>query len=225
MTKKQFLITEDGSHTIYIPAIDETYHSVHGAIQESNYVFIEQGLRHLIAKEKVGEIKIFEVGFGTGLNALLSATNAKNLDITIKYESLELYPLNEKEILQLNYAELLSHPLAKSLFSNIHGASWGEWTKISESMIIQKLKVSIQDYQVEDKFDLCYFDAFAPNKQPEMWTIEILRKIYSLLNKHGVFATYCAKGQLKRDLKQVGFEVETLPGPPMKLQMVRATKI
>ncbi len=224
MREKQFLITEDGSHTIYIPEIDETYHSIHGAIQESNYVFIFQGLQYFISKEKASKIKIFEVGFGTGLNALLSAINGEKLNIKIKYESLELYPFTNEEISQLNYPELVHHPSAKLQFTNIHKASWGEWVKISESMLIKKLKVPIQEYEANELFDLCYFDAFAPNKQPEMWTIEILKIIYSLLKRHGVYVTYCAKGQLKRDLEHVGFEVETLPGPPGKMQMVRATK-
>ena len=225
MTKKQFLITEDGSHTIYIPELDETYHSIHGAIQESTYVFIEQGLHYLTKNENAQKIRIFEVGLGTGLNALLSATYAEEHKIPIRYKSLEAFPLNYSEAKNLNYAELLKHPLSKEIFQKIHESTWEYWIDVSPCFQLYKLKYKIQEYQETGLFDVCFFDAFAPSKQPEMWKPGILEKVNLLLRSNGVFVTYCAKGQLKRDLKHSGFEVETLPGPPGKMEMIRAIKI
>ena len=224
MNKRKFLITEDGSHTIYIPELDETYHSTHGAIQESTYVFIEQGLKYVAEKGSVERIRIFEVGFGTGLNVLLSALYAKKQRISIEYESIEAFPLNRTEIQKLNYTGLIKQPHSKEILQKIHDSPWGKWIDISSGFQLHKINLMLQDYKVKKQFDLCFFDAFAPSKQPEMWTKEILEKMYTLLTANGVFVTYCAKGQLKRDLKSIGFEVETLPGPPGKFEMVRAIK-
>lgn len=225
MNKRQFLITEDGSHTIYIPELDETYHSIHGAIQESRYVFIEQGLKYLTEKESVGKIRIFEVGFGTGLNALLSALYAEKYKITVQYESLEAYPLTSTEAQNLNYATLLKDPLSKEIFQNIHESPWEDWIDVSPYFQLYKINNNIRSYNVSGLVDVCFFDAFAPSKQPEMWKLGILEKVYLMIKSQGIFVTYCAKGQLKRDLISIGFEVETLPGPPGKMEMVRATKI
>ena len=225
MNKRQFLITEDGSHTIYIPELDETYHSTHGAIRESTYVFIEQGLKYVAGRGSVEKIRIFEVGFGTGLNALLSALYTKKKRISMEYESIEAFPLNRSEVQKLNYAGLIKQFRSKEIFQKIHESPWGKWIDISSGFQLRKINLKLQDYKVKEQFDLCFFDAFAPSKQPEMWTKEILEKMYALLTTNGVLVTYCAKGQLKRDLKSMGFEVETLPGPPGKFEMVRAIKI
>ncbi len=224
MKKKQFLITEDGSHTLYLPDLDETYHSIHGAIQESNYVFIERGLNYFAEKENVEKLRIFEVGFGTGLNTLLSAIYAEKHQLFLQYESIEPFPLEKDEIQKLNYPIITDWLFSDDLFQNIHNSSWNEWIGISTYFQLRKVKAKIQDYEGSGMFDVCYFDAFAPSKQPEMWNSEILEKFFLLLNHKGIFVTYCAKGQLKRDLKSIGFEVETLPGPPGKMQMVRAIK-
>ena len=225
MKKKQFLITEDGSHTLYIPELNETYHSIHGAISESNYVFIEHGLNYYNKRQSSTGIKIFEVGFGTGLNALLSAVYAEKHKIPIRYESIEAFPLNRSETQNLNYTELIKNPFSKEIFQKIHESPWEDWIDVSPYFQLLKIKNNIQSYNAPGLFDVCFFDAFAPSKQPEMWEPDILEKIYSLLITHGVFVTYCAKGQLKRDLNSIGFEVETLPGPPEKMEMVRAIKI
>lgn len=224
MKKKQFLITEDGSHTIYVPELDETYHSTHGAIQESNYVFIEQGLKYIAESGSTGKIRIFELGFGTGLNALLSALYAKRHKISMKYESIEAFPLTTEEIEKLNYPSQLDEPTSAALFQKIHSSTWGKWNDISPGFQLHKINLKLQDYKVKEHFDLCFYDAFAPSKQPEIWMSEILEKMYALLSTNGVLVTYCAKGQLKRDLKSIGFEVETLTGPPGKFEMVRAIK-
>ncbi len=225
MSEKKFLITEDGSHTIYIPELDETYHSTHGAINESNHVFIKNGLHYLCNREKMDNVKLFEVGFGTGLNTLLSAIYAKEHHIHLRYESIEAYPLCSLETQKLNYPELIDNPFSKDVFKVIHESPWGQWIDVSMNFQLKKVKKTIRNYTRQESFDICFFDAFAPSKQPEMWELSVLKKISNLLVSNGVFVTYCAKGQLKRDLKSIGFEVESLPGPPGKFEMVRAIKI
>lgn len=225
MKKFTFMITEDGSHTIYLPDINETYHSTHGAITESNHVFIKNGLEY-IANQERKSIGIFEVGFGTGLNALLTALHAEKNELFVKYQSIEAFPLESQHIQNLNFVEKIGDATAANLFEKLHAAPWDEWFPVSGFFDLRKIKGVLQDFEDQGGiFDLCYFDAFAPSKQPEMWVIAILEKIKNLLSEHGVFVTYCAKGQLKRDLKCLGFEVETLEGPPGKKEMVRAIKI
>lgn len=225
MSEKKFLITEDGSHTIYIPELDETYHSTHGAITESNHVFIKNGLHYLGNREKRDNVKLFEVGFGTGLNTLLSAIYSEEHRIHLRYESLEAFPLSSLETQQLNYPELIKNPISKGAFKVIHESPWGQWVDVSSTFQLKKVKNTIREYVGQESFDICFFDAFAPSRQPDMWELPILQKISDLLVSNGIFVTYCAKGQLKRDLKSIGFEVESLPGPPGKFEMVRAIKI
>lgn len=225
MSEKQFLITEDGSHTLFIPELNETYHSIHGAIQESNHVFIKSGLEYYFKKQKTNEIMIFEVGFGTGLNALLSAIFAEKHKFNLVYETIEAYPLVSSEVEKLNYPHQLEHFESVELFNKIHKADWNSIVSISPFFQLNKTKSLLQNHQFIQEFDLCFFDAFAPSKQPEMWERGILELIYNGLTTEGVFVTYCAKGQLKRDLKNIGFEIDVLPGPPGKLQMLRGTKI
>ncbi len=224
MTDRQLLITEDGSHTLYTPEFKETYHSMHGAIQESGYVFIEQGLGFYKSRGGGRQVSIFEVGFGTGLNALLCVLYAKKNNLSIKYRSIEALPLLSSEIQQLNYPDLIEDAQATEMFIKIHESSWDQKEDISLFFNLLKIRSKIQDFSPQDHSDICFFDAFAPSKQPEMWEPAILEKIYDLLSSQGIFVTYCAKGQLKRDLTSIGFEVETLPGPPGKKEMVRAVK-
>jgi len=225
MKEKQFLITEDGSHTLYIPELNETYHSIHGAIQESKYVYLEMGLNFFVGKEHKKNIKIFEVGFGTGLNALLVAIYAESNQINVQYESLDAFPLLSSEIIKLNYTDLIKHLQVAELFHKIHESPWDQWMEISPGFLLQKVNNTLQDYEAQRQFDVCFYDAFAPSKQPEMWELAMLKKVWGLLGINGVFVTYCAKGQLKRNLKEIGFAVDSLPGPPGKFEMVRATKI
>ncbi len=223
MGEKKILVTEDGSHTIYLPELNETYHSTHGAIQESEYVFIQNGL-DFIVQAGYNSIRIIEVGFGTGLNALLSLIYAEKKQVALQYQTIEAYPLDMKEILMLNYIDLINEESVGAHYEKLHQADWEKLIEISEHFKLKKIKGQIQEFLTVEKFDVCYFDAFAPSKQPEMWGIPVLQKIRDLLVEGGVFVTYCAKGQLKRDLKSLGFEVESLPGPPGKKEMVRATK-
>ncbi|MES2588956.1 MAG: tRNA (5-methylaminomethyl-2-thiouridine)(34)-methyltransferase MnmD [Bacteroidota bacterium] len=220
--KKEKFITADGSHTFYMAEINEYYHSHHGAIQEARHVFIKNGFHFF---ESENEFSILEVGFGTGLNALLTCLEAEKSNKKITYFALEAYPLSEEELTDLNYSTQLEEKNAHILYQKIHQANWGEMTKISPTFKIIKLKEKIQELKLElNSIDLIYFDAFGPRVQPEMWSLEIFSKIFSLAKEKACFVTYCAKGQVKRDLKSAGFQVETLQGPPGKREMIRGLK-
>ena len=217
----KLITTEDGSHSIHLVELDETYHSIHGAIQESKHVFIAAGLNYWLSENpKSASLSILEFGFGTGLNALLTAievTPGKN----VSYHSLEKYPLPTEITNSLNYGEVLH---STALLSKIHKAGWGEEQTITPNFSIKKIEADFRDYANDVYYDIIYFDAFAPSKQPELWTKEIFAHCYQLLNEGGVLVTYSAKGQLKRDLKSIGFVVESLPGPPGKFEITRAIK-
>ncbi len=220
--KREVIVTSDGSHTIRIAELDENYHSGHGALQEADHVFIRNGLDYF--KEK-NFIRIFEVGFGTGLNALLSLQFAFNSEIEVDYTGIEAFPVELNLISQLNYSKLVSAKAA-SLFHAIHELDWNVQHQLLPHFNFTKLHEKIESWSCSERtFDLVYFDAFGPRAQGEMWQLEILSKMYNLLDSGGVFVTYCAKGQLKRDLRSLGFIVETLPGPPGKREMTRAIKL
>jgi tRNA U34 5-methylaminomethyl-2-thiouridine-forming methyltransferase MnmC len=222
MDKVKIIITEDGSHSLYHEGLKETYHSFHGALQESIHVFIEKGLRFWRTKAGLPkEVNIFEVGFGTGLNALLAAQFAIENEVRINFTSVEPFPLDLDIINQLNYVQLINQDKLKTVFEELHNAEWGIAVEINPFFSIHKVENKLEDFQTDQRFDVLFFDAFAPSKQAELWTVELLLKCYNLLKDGGVFTTYSAKGQLKRDLKSVGFELETLPGPPGKKEMVR----
>lgn len=216
----KIITTEDGSHSLLNETLDETYHSRHGAKQESEYVFIDKGLDFFCKRNNLKSVSVLEIGFGTGLNALLTAQKSIAYQIDITYTSLETDPVPPEIWKTLNYS------LNDLLFENIHNASWNQWVSLSPTFKLFKNQISIQQVVFsDDEFDIIYFDAFAPNKQPEMWTLEMLEKVYYAMKPNGVFVTYCAKGQLKRDLKALGMSVESLPGPPGKREMVRAIKL
>ena len=215
--------TEDGSSSIYNHELDETYHSTHGAIQESNHVFIDAGLQYLYNKRKgAKEIKIFEVGFGTGLNALLTSCSSVSNSTSIYYTSIELFPLEQEVIGNLNYPNQIDG--SEPIFKSVHESPWGTFEILKENFALRKIHASFLTYEPDELVDLIFFDAFSPNKQKELWTLESLKKCYEMLSIGGVFVTYSAKGQLKRDLKTLGFKVESIAGPPGKFEMVRATK-
>ena len=223
MSSLKIIETRDGSHSLLNEQLNETYHSVHGALQESKYVFIQQGLDVVSKKPGESVINILEVGFGTGLNALLTLQASIVEDLKIHYTTLEAFPIEEDIWSKLNYAGTVD---AKGWFEKVHHAEWNQLVEITQDFQLQKLHTTLQQVELEkNRFDLIYFDAFAPNKQPEMWQVSMLLKIVDAMKPGGVFVTYCAKGQLKRDLKSLGLVVETLDGPPGKKEMVRATKI
>lgn len=222
MDKKELKITEDGSHTLFIPSLDETYHSSHGAIQESMHVFIAAGLKYIKNKE----IKILEVGFGTGLNAFLTLLEANKSETSINYISLEAFPLEMSLVKQLNYtSELKLEGNVVALYNRLHEVEWESLQHITNEFKLKKLKIKLDCFKASEKFDIIYFDAFAPQFQPEMWTVNVFEKMYNCLNNNGVLVTYCAKGIVKRALKEVGFKIESIPGPPGKREMTRAHKI
>ncbi len=201
--------------------MNETYHSRHGAIQESAYVFISKGLDFVQHRDNQSPISILEIGFGTGLNAWLSLEWARAKNRMIKYYSLETFPLPKEIWESLNYS---SQPESTE-FKNLHRAPWQTWNEINPAFSLFKDNQSLQDVTLRhNHFELIYFDAFAPNKQPEMWELPLLSKVVASMKSGGVFVTYCAKGQLKRDLKSLGLIVESLPGPPGKREMIRAVK-
>ena len=213
------ILTRDGSDSLYVPALDETYHSKHGAIQESNHVFIANGFEFYREKNNPASVAILEFGFGTGLNTLLTFMAGRA--IKISYHSLEKYPVADEIAFQLNYGTMLECP---AVFKEIISCSWNDWQEVSEDHTLLKEKTDFVDFTPSRTYDLIYFDAFAPNKQPELWSVDMLKKCHMALKEEGVFVTYSAKGQLRRDLEALGFKVERLPGPPGKAEMLRATK-
>lgn len=225
LDKLELITTSDGSHSLLNTELNETYHSVHGAIQESINVFLKNGLDYFEQSSNQPEIRILEVGFGTGLNALLTLQHSLYGSTKIRYESLEAFPIEQEIVSLLNYSKTLNFSGSEKYFMQLHHSTWNQQVEIASNFSLVKRHAKIQDVELGDgKFDVIYFDAFAPSKQPEMWELSILKKIERSMKSGAVFVTYCAKGQLKRDLKSLGLLVETLPGPPGKKEMVRAVK-
>ncbi len=218
---KEFVITEDGSHTIYLPEMDEHYHSTHGAIQESLHIYIKQGL--LQVKKK--EISILEIGFGTGLNAYLTYAFAKNKNLKINYFTIEKYPLSEIEYLSLNYPQNI-FPEYGEVFEKMHRSKWNSDLEISPDFLLQKIHADLLlfDFGPFPQFDLVYYDAFAPGKQPEMWSDEMIQKVASSVRKDGILVTYCAKGSVRRAFSSAGFQMERIPGPIGKKEILQGKK-
>ncbi|HLN21970.1 MAG TPA: tRNA (5-methylaminomethyl-2-thiouridine)(34)-methyltransferase MnmD [Bacteroidales bacterium] len=216
----RLIITSDGSHTIYVPELDEHYHSIHGAIQESEHIFIRNGLRYCESEP----VNIFEAGFGTGLNALLTSIEAAQKGRIVYYTSIEKYPLGEEYISQLNYDAIIGEK-GKDLFGLIHSAQWGSFVQISNNFFLKKIKGDLVTDIVYGSYDLVYFDAFGPLKQPEMWTPGVFSKISAVTRKDGIFMTYSSRGEVKRALHSCGFRVTLLDGPPGKRQIIRAIKM
>jgi len=223
----EFATTADGSFTLYVPDVDEHYHSMNGAVQESQHVYLAAGLSHYIQtnhlipnsceKEPQVEIQLLEFGFGTGLNAFLTALEAEKQKIKIHYTALEKYPLSEEITNQLNYStvDLL-------LFRKIHQSEWGIPVQIRPYFILQKLRVDFNTFDFPKRYDVVYYDAFAPDKQPEVWSQELFDKLFSSMKAGGILTTYCAKGSVRRMMQQSGFIVERIPGASGKREMLRA---
>lgn len=220
----KLITTDDGSHSLFVPHLNEHYHSTHGAIQESRHVFINMGLSAC----QLQQINVLEIGFGTGLNALLTQLESGKTGKQIHYTSFELYPLKTGSVKQLNYAQLLADEDEASHFLALHRAPWGEAIEITPNFTLHKIETDFStpnNINCNIGFDVIYFDAFAPEKQPEMWTQPIFEKLFSLCNKNGVLTTYCAKGVVRRMFESVGFTVERLPGPPGKREILRCRKL
>jgi len=219
--KKEIVKTRDGSNTIFVPEFDETYHSTHGAIQESLHVFIRSGLKF---KTELNDINVLEVGFGTGLNALLSFVDSEDTNRNIKYTSLEAYPLQWDLVSKLNYIDIIFNGKYSEIYKKIHTCDWESFYELSPYFTLRKQNVKLQNILFDNEFDIIYFDAFAPRVQPELWTEQIFTSMYKALKPGGILVTYCAKGSVKRALRYVGFELQSIPGPPGKREMSRAIK-
>ena len=219
MLDREIFITEDGSTSIFIGGLNEHYHSIHGAIQESMHVYIKNGL-YLCKKNT---LSILEIGFGTGLNALLTFLETGNKSFKIDYHSIEKYPLLPAEYCLLNFKNSLGEKYVET-FLRMHECGWENEIKISSEFILKKIKADLNDWIPTKQYDLIYFDAFAPDKQPDLWTESMFRKMYDTLNNGGILTTYCAKGQVKRNMKAAGFIIESKPGPPGKREITVAKK-
>ncbi|MEQ6168491.1 tRNA (5-methylaminomethyl-2-thiouridine)(34)-methyltransferase MnmD [Ekhidna sp. MALMAid0563] len=217
----KIITTEDGSHSLFDEELNETYHSTRGAKGESMHVFIREGLEHWLSGNQAEEIRILEIGLGTGLNAFLTAQFANQHNQKIHFTSLEPFPI-EKEIYQnLNFFQSEKE---KGLLLEIHETEWEKELSITLPFSLYKTTSRLEDFTTLNSFHIIYFDAFAPSKQPEVWSLENLKKCFSLLEKGGVLTTYCAQGQFKRNLVEAGFKVETLQGAMGKKEMVRGVK-
>jgi tRNA U34 5-methylaminomethyl-2-thiouridine-forming methyltransferase MnmC len=220
----RLLKTKDNSFTVYNEVLNETYHSRHGAVQESRHVFIRNGLEPMLRSQK--QIDILEIGFGTGLNALLSYLEFEKASSDILYTGAEPFPLDTGIISALNYPEALSlnENQSSTYFRMQEGKAIIENIQHSRFQF-ELIRQEFLQCRFEKQFDLVYFDAFAPDKQPDMWSRDVFTRCHELLRENGMLVTYCAKGEVKRTLKACGFKVETLPGPPGKREMIRAIKI
>ena len=222
--KREIIITGDGSSTIHIPEWNEQYHSKHGALQEARHVFIDMGLIPVCEKGDLHEISILEIGFGTGLNALVTWEEAQNQNKSIVYTGVEAYPVAKDEVEKLNFSAIIKDPLAVEFFNKIHESEWEAEVAITKSFKLTKQQKFFQDIEDTELYNLIYFDAFGARVQPELWSVEIFNKMYNALKNKGVLVTYAAKGSVRRAMLEVGFLVERLPGPPGKREMLRATK-
>jgi tRNA U34 5-methylaminomethyl-2-thiouridine-forming methyltransferase MnmC len=254
----EFKLSGDGSHTLFVPSLNEHYHSTFGAIAESRHIFINAGLNFV--RQSSSSINILEIGFGTGLNALLTFNETIYQKLKIDYTAIELYPLSEEIYSKLNYPEYipvtdglirrlketsqhlvvgdenktastetsqlaqmnLSQDLIREVFIKMHSCDWNRKITISDQFSLSKIHSSLEDYLPDNQYyDLIYFDAFGPDVQPEMWTLEVFKKMAFALKPGGVLVTYSTKGTVKRNLKEAGFRIEKLPGPMGKREILR----
>ena len=215
--------TADGSSTLYNQILDEHYHSIHGALNESIHVFIRMGFLNFVDSFKSAkDVNILEIGFGTGLNCILTFIENIKLNISLNYIALEPFPLEMEIIDNLDF-NLNSNQL--DAFKFIHQSSWSKPIEINQQFSLEKSRLELNDFNTNKFYDIIYFDAFAPSKQPELWKVDVFSKLFNLTSRNGVLVTYCAKGQVRRDLEKVGYFVERLEGPPGKREMLRATKV
>jgi tRNA U34 5-methylaminomethyl-2-thiouridine-forming methyltransferase MnmC len=219
--KREIITTNDGSTTIHLIDWDESYHSKHGAIQEAYHVFIKSGLSLF----EVKSVSILEIGFGTGLNAFITYLETKKVNQTIDYIGLEAYPVQVEEALQMNYVSELNASDEIEIFNKMHKCNWEEKQNISDKFSLTKRKQFFQDVTDENAFDLIYFDAFGFRVQPELWSLEIFKKMYLALKPNGILVTYACRSSIKNAMLECGFKVEKLPGAPGKREMLRAIKI
>jgi tRNA U34 5-methylaminomethyl-2-thiouridine-forming methyltransferase MnmC len=217
---RELRITGDGSHTIYVKELDEPYHSIHGSLQESMHVFINQGFRLI----RHTPVHILEIGLGTGLNLLLTLASSQKTGTEIIYHAVEKYPLMPEEFGVLNFEQFIPD-LPPGILQALHMGPWGKKFSLTEKFRVLKEHADIRSMAPGDIFDLVYFDAFAPDKQPELWSEKIFTRVADSMKSGSILVTYAAKGSVRRTMKACGFQVEKLPGPPGKREMTRATLI
>lgn len=222
--KREIINTNDGSTTIYLEQWDEHYHSKHGAVQEAYHVFIKSGLYEWLSLNDSKELRILEIGFGTGLNAFITFLEHVKKGLNISYHGVEAYPVRAEEVALLNYVDQLSAQDFKATFSQMHNEDWDVDFNLDPSFTLRKRKQLFNSINDHDAFDLVYFDAFGARVQPELWDVSMFDRMYKALDKNGILVTYAAKGSVRRAMQEVGFLVEKLPGPPGKREMLRAVK-
>jgi len=224
MDIKSFVITGDGSKTLYHAGIGEHYHSRHGAVQESKHVFVGMGLSYFLELNRPKTVSVLEIGLGTGLNFLLSADYCAGVDVQLDYVGVEAYPLSAEMVAQTGYERYISSSLWDSFLAQ-YTDSWHNTQTLAADCLLTGIHQEILQFTTDKRFDILYFDAFAAVRQPEMWTAETLQHVAGFLKAEGVFVTYAITGHLKRTLRELGFTVEKVPGAPGKREMLRAIKI
>ena len=219
--KYEVILTNDGSHTLYLPEMKEQYHSLNGAITESKHVYVDKGFLHCKLQNPV----LFEVGFGTGLNALLTALHAEKIKKNCLFYTIEKYPLDKKIIKELNYGQIISEQ-AQTIFNKLHESEWNKIIPVNDYFNLFKIEADLTTFLFNKipLFNIIYFDAFGPDKQPDIWTPDIFKKIAGQTSSGGIIVTYSAKGEVRRQLNMAGFTMERLSGPPGKKQMLRGIK-
>lgn len=223
MTAINLKLTGDGSHTLYHQELDETYHSSHGALTESMYVFITQGLDYWHIHYPGKPVSILEIGFGTGLNAILAFQWSLLQRIPVTYTTLEPFPLPDEIVRQLNYMDFFNLAPMKTAFEKMHNCEWEKWHQLLPEFNFRKRQLKLEEANLE-RYDLVFFDAFAPNRQSDVWEVANIEKLAAAMKPGSLLVTYCAQGQFKRNLLAAGLPFDALPGPPGKKQMVRAIK-
>ncbi len=223
--KRKIIITNDGSSSLELLDAKEHYHSIFGAIQEAQFVYILNGLKHVLSEKIYNNLSVFEMGFGTGLNAFLTYLYAKNNKVNIDYFGIEAYSLKADEVAQLNYVNQLKAQDDIRVFADFHRLKPNKKKQFNTNFSLTLYMGLLENFESDTKHNLIYFDAFGPDIQPELWTEIIFKKMFDSLLPQGVLVTYSAKGQVRRNMQKVGFVIERLPGPPGKREMLRATKL
>jgi tRNA U34 5-methylaminomethyl-2-thiouridine-forming methyltransferase MnmC len=216
------ILTKDGSHSLFAPRFNQHYHSLHGSLLESSHIYLGLGLHPLLSGPSTEPIRVFEMGLGTGLNALLTWQRAEEVPKAVHYVAVEAFPIPDDQSQQLNYEVLTGHPG----LDRIHRTGWGKTLQLSPFFELTKYQITLQDYIHQGEgFDVIYYDAFSPHAQPELWTEEVFSKVASFTRPGGVLVTYCTKGDVKRALRGAGFKVKKHPGPWGKRDVLRATRL
>lgn len=213
--------TADGSNTIFNSEVGENYHSHHGALQESKHVFLKSGLQYFLEHHPTKKVSILEVGFGTGLNFLLTADYCTTENIQLDYIGIEAYPLTHDMLSQTGYNEYVSPQLWQQFLSSYSEALKNP-IELNKNCNLHIASTKLLDFESDRQFDVIYFDAFAASYQPEMWDEAAIKHTLKFLKPGGVFVTYAITGNLKRTIKSLGLKVEKAPGAPGKREMLRA---